>query len=94
VGAVWSRVVLGAGWATATYWLTVAGSYVSCIGLFLAAVFGTSGSTPLAGAGFGASPWQEAVVAAGLVGGGVALLIACAALVWGLRPSATTQVAS
>jgi hypothetical protein len=56
--------------------------------LFLAGVFGTSATTPLHGAGHAGTAWQEALVGAGLVVGGVAILAGCTLALWGLRRSA------
>ena len=62
LGAVWEEVHLDARATTATYALALYAMYVSSAGLLLAALFGTRSSTPLIGAGFGGSPWQEALV--------------------------------
>jgi hydroxylaminobenzene mutase len=85
LAAVWRWVTLAPGTLLATYWLAVVGSYVSCIALFLAGVFGTSGSTPLHGAGHAGTVVQESVVSAGLSLGGLAVLVASALVVFGLR---------
>jgi (hydroxyamino)benzene mutase len=85
VGALWPEVRLAESVASATYWLTLYGMYVSSAGLVLAAVFGTNQTTPLAGAEIQGPPWQEAVVAFALISGGVAALFSCVGLLWGLR---------
>ncbi len=85
LAAVWRWVTLAPGTLLATYWFAVAGSYVSCVALFLAGVFGTSGSTPLHGAGHAGTALQESVVTAGLSLGGLAVLVASALVVFGLR---------
>jgi hydroxylaminobenzene mutase len=84
MGAFWPRLVLSSGLETAAYWLVVDGSYVSSGALFLASVFGTSLTTPLHGAGHTGTPWQEALVGAGLVVGGVAVFAGCGLALWGL----------
>lgn len=84
MGAFWARLALASRSATLAYWLVVDGSYVSSAALFLAGVFGTSRSTPLHGAGHAGTPWQEALVEAGLVVGAIALLAGCAMALWGL----------
>ncbi len=53
--------------------------------LFLAAVFGTSRATPLAGAGFEGAAWQEALVATLLYTGSVGTLLGAGLVFWGLR---------
>src|SRR5580765_1290651 len=85
MGAFWARLTVSPAVETVAWWLVVAGSYLSCGALFLAAVFGTSGTTPLHGAGHAGTPAQELVVGAGLVVGGVAVLAGCAIALWGLR---------
>ena len=85
MGAFWHQLRLSSGMATTAYWLMVDGSYASAAGLFLAAVFGTSATTPLHGAGHAGTPWQEALVGALLVVGGVAVLAGCVLPLWGLR---------
>ncbi len=84
LAAVWGWVTLTPTTA-ATYWLAVGGSYANCIFLLLAGVFGTSRSTPLHGAGHAGSPWQESLVYAGLAAGALAVLVASALVLWGLR---------
>jgi len=91
LGAVWKWVALPPRTASVTYWLIAAGSYVSCLFLFLAAVFGTSSSTPLGGAGFKGTPLQEAIVASVLIVGAIAVLIGAVLATWGLRPGAVTS---
>jgi hydroxylaminobenzene mutase len=84
MGAFWPRLALAPALETAAYWLVVDGSYVSSAALFLAAVFGTSRTTPLHGAGHEGTAAQEALVGAGLVVGGVAVLAGCGLALWGL----------
>jgi hydroxylaminobenzene mutase len=90
LAAVWQWVTLAPGAMRATYWLAVAGSYVSCVALFLAGVFGTSASTPLHGVGHAGTALQENVVTAGLSLGGLAVLVASALIVFGLRGHAAS----
>ena len=51
---------------------------------FLAAVWGTSRSTPIAGAGHHAGSLREATVTTLLGGGSVAIVLAVALVLWGL----------
>jgi hydroxylaminobenzene mutase len=88
VGLVWTHLQLSPPAMTAGFWLTLYGSYVSSAGLLLAAMFGTSRSTPIAGAGHLGSPWQETVVAVTLVTSAAAMLAACVLLLRGLRREA------
>ena len=85
IGAAWDQVRLEPGAERATFWLLLFGSYGGCASLLLAAVLGTRNATPIAGAGYGASAASEALVTASLSVTALALLVACAALLWGLR---------
>jgi (hydroxyamino)benzene mutase len=58
--------------------------YALFIGLFAAALFGTSRATPIAGAGYEARAWQEGLVYILLGSGSVAILIATALMLHGL----------
>ena len=87
VGLFWNRIRLTAGASVAAFWLTLYGSYVSVLGLVLAAIFGTSNSTPLAGAGFSGTLWEETIVDVALITAAAAILVACPLLLWGLRAS-------
>ena len=55
--------------------------------LFLAAVFGTSRVTPIAGAGFEGALWQEGLVAVLLYAGSGGILLGAGLVFWGLRAS-------
>jgi len=85
LAAVWQWVRLTERTAVAAYWLAVAGSWVSCLALFAAGVLGTSESLPIHGAAHPASPAAEHLVTAGLSLGGLAVLVAVALVVVGLR---------
>jgi len=87
LGAAWSTMIIEPRVATACYWLILTGSYVSCVALFFAGIFGTSAATPLLGAGHVGKAWQEAAVTVGLTAGGVALFVGTALLLWALRAS-------
>src|SRR2546428_10021998 len=60
LGAVWGELRLAPRAETSAYWLALFGNYGSSASLLLAAVFGTSTITPIAGAGPTAPAWQEA----------------------------------
>src|SRR5262245_39658110 len=62
LGAVWSEIRLSSRGAAAAVWLVLYASWAASIATVLAAIFGTSGMTPIAGAGHGGEAWQEAVV--------------------------------
>ncbi len=88
-GLVWADLRLGTGVQRTLFWLVVFQGYSQTAGLILAAAFGTSRTTPLAGAGYAGAPWQEAVVAILLTTGAVAVLACCALAVHGLRRPAS-----
>jgi hydroxylaminobenzene mutase len=85
MGALWPRLSLSARAESAAFSLNIAGSWLNCVALFFAGVFGTSRSTPLHGAGYAGTPLQEMLVGAGLIAGAVALLVGSAIVLWGLR---------
>ena len=91
LAAVWQWVRLAPRMAVGAYWLTVAGSWVSCLALFAAGVLATKESLPIHGALQPASPPAEALVTAGLSLGGVAVLVGAALVVVGLRSAATAR---
>ena len=83
VGAVWSRLSLPGRlmpWASG---LLIYGTYANWFFISLAAIFGTSKATPLAGAGYAGLAWQENLVSLGLVTVALAMLVGCGLLVWG-----------
>lgn len=83
-GLMWHRLMLPAGVERAAELLAVLGTYAIFLSLFLAALWGTSRSTPIAGAGHRASAMQEAIVSVVLVGGSLATAVATALVLWGL----------
>jgi hydroxylaminobenzene mutase len=88
VGAVWDQVRLAARGVAVVFWGVLYGSYGSSVGLFLAALFGTSRTTPIAGAGHVGTAWQENLVAFVLTTSAAVMLVACVLLLWGLRGGA------
>jgi len=89
VGAVWSEVRLPASATRLTFWTLLYGSYANVLVTAFAAAFGTAAMTPLAGVGYRAPDWQEAVVTVGFVSVGISMLAASFLLLWGLRGSRT-----
>ncbi len=84
-GLVWDELRLGERARKAAYWLLLYGAYANWTGTLLSGVFGASKATPIAGAGFTASPLQENLVFALLVSVGLTMVAALAILVAGLR---------
>jgi len=66
------------------FWLSLVANYLNSVALVFAAIFGTSGMTPIAGAGFAGLLWQEIIVDALLIGGAVPTFVLCALLLRGL----------
>jgi len=58
-GLLLPHLALSAGWAAGIGYVLWVSLYVMCIGLVLAAVFGTGKVLPIAGAGLPAKRWQE-----------------------------------
>lgn len=67
--------------------------YAIWAALALAAVFGTSRVTPIAGAGFEGTLWQEGLVAVLLYSGSAAILVGAGLVFWGLRANAREPAA-
>jgi hydroxylaminobenzene mutase len=84
LGLMWPRVALPAGAEWATQILAVLGLYAVFASLGLAALWGASRGTLIAGAGHRANPAREAVVWVVLAGGSLASLAAMALVLWGL----------
>jgi len=91
LGLIWRELNLSTRLAATAYWGALYSMYALWIFLVLGAAFGTGQSTPLAGAGFAALPWQETLVNAGLSTGGAASLLAFGIVLHGLRGSATRR---
>jgi hydroxylaminobenzene mutase len=84
LGLMWQRVALPAGAQRTAQVVAVAGLYAIFISLFLAALWGTSRATPIAGAGHQASVMRETMVTVLLTGGSLASVVAVSLVLWGL----------
>ncbi len=85
LGLAWERMNLSERARGILFWLALYGTYVNGASTFLAALFGTSRSTPIAGAGFAGQAWQENLVDFGLMSLAVAIVTTCVLALWGLR---------
>ena len=85
LGLVWGELALSPRLAVTAFWLQVYSAYAGWAGLVLAAFFGTSETTPLAGAGHSGAPWQEGLVRITLVSFAGAILLGCGLVLYGLR---------
>lgn len=84
-GLVWNELKISAGMKSAVFWTLVYGTFANWSFTVLAAVFGTSKMTPLSGAGYSGTPWQENLVSAGLASVGLTMVFALAVIIYGLR---------
>jgi len=88
VGAAWPEVNLPIRARITAYWALLGGTYGNWAVTTLAASFGTIALSPITGAGQRALPWQEALVTAGFIAIGLAIILAAALLLWGFRREA------
>jgi len=89
LGAIWVEVRLSAPLKAGAYWSALYGTYINWAVTALAAVLGAASLSPNTG-GRGALPWQEAVVTAGFMTVGIAIIAASVLVLWGLRRTAVT----
>jgi hydroxylaminobenzene mutase len=85
----WPHLVLDERAERTAFVTTLLSNYTLYAALQLAAVFGTSRSTPIAGSGTSGSAWQEALVEGALYIGAISAVVALCLVVWGLRPGRT-----
>ena len=87
LGLLWRHLHLASRLERLAAVASVFSLYAIWIALVLAAVFGTSRSTPIAGTGYQGEAWQEALVSALFGVGSGALIVAILCVLWGLRPA-------
>ena len=83
-GLIWPHSTLGPMAQTWVASTAIAAMYAIWLTLLLAAMLGTSRSTPIAGVGHAASPQKEFVVTVLLASGSMAIIVATLGLLWGL----------
>ena len=83
-GAMWGRVALPDAVKAATQLLALVGAYGIFLAFLLAAIWGTSKATPIAGAGHNATQIREWTATIILTTGSLAATAAAALLLWGL----------
>lgn len=83
IGAAWSHVRLPSSAAAVGTWAGIGGMYGFWFALQLAAIWGTSRGTPIAGAGFEGTVWQETIVAITLQASSAAAVIAAITILVG-----------
>ncbi len=91
LGAAWNGVRLSAGLLRVAYWIVLFGTYGNWAVTTLAAIFGTGALSPITAAGRNAKPWQEALVTAGFMSVGLAIVAASVILLWGFRARALSS---
>jgi hydroxylaminobenzene mutase len=87
-GLVWQRLSLSRRALRVAEQSSIFSLYAIWGALLLAAVFGTSRATPIAGAGFEGALWQEALVAVLLYAGSAGIIVGAGLVFWGLRSNA------
>ena len=85
LGLAWGLLAMGPAQARLTRGAFLCGTYANWGTSCLAAAWGTSRLTPLAGAGFQAAAWQESVVQILQVSLALAILAGAVSVVYGLR---------
>lgn len=85
LGSAWSQVRLSPRASSVAYWTALFGTYGNWAVTTMAAAFGTVAMTPIAGSGYSGERWQEALVTAGFVSIGIAVLVASILLIHGFR---------
>lgn len=85
LGLLWPKLKLKPVWDAFAALAAIVSMYLIWLALALGAAFGTSRATPIAGAGFEGTAWQEAVVSSLLYLGSVGAIAAVAVVLFGLR---------
>lgn len=91
LGLCWSALVLSPVQGKLVRALFLYGAYANWAVSLLGAAWGTKRLTPVAGAGYDATPWQETLVQVGLISLVLAMLAGTALVVWALRPASPTR---
>jgi (hydroxyamino)benzene mutase len=85
LGAAWPNVKLSATASAVAFWITLYGTYMNWFITILAAIFGTAALSPITGVGHSGLAWQESLVTAGFMSVGIAIVLASAMVLFGLR---------
>jgi len=85
LGLVWPRLKLGRRTRSATFWITLYGTFANWAATFLAAVWGAGAAMPIAAGSHQGSPVQEVVITGLLFSLSFAMVIVCGVVLWGLR---------
>jgi hydroxylaminobenzene mutase len=87
-GFVWNELKISIGLKKILFCTLLYGTFVNWLSTLLAAIFGTSKTTPLAGAGYVGTALQENIVTAGLISIALAMVFSLAVIIYGLRGKA------
>jgi len=83
-GLLWRYMQLSASAFKACFWLSIYSMYSVWMSLVLAAIWGTSSATPIAGAGYAGAFYQESIVNVLLYSGAGATIAATILIIVGL----------
>lgn len=84
-GFIWNELKISNTLKRVVYGTLVFGTFANWLFTLMAAFFGTSQTTPIAGAGFMGSSLEENLVTAGLVAVGLTMVFSAGAMAYGLR---------
>ncbi|MDZ7719346.1 MAG: hypothetical protein U5K72_11075 [Balneolaceae bacterium] len=84
-GFVWSELMLSQRFRNVLYWTLLYGTFANWGFTIVGAIFGTSETTPIAGAGYSGTELQETIVSAGLLTVGLTMVFSLIVIVYGLR---------
>lgn len=86
LGLLWPRLRLSGRSFAMAFWLAIYSTYANWATTLAAAAMGAGETNmPLAAAGHRGSPFQEALITAGLVSLAIGVVVTCAIVLWGLR---------
>jgi hydroxylaminobenzene mutase len=91
VGAIWNEVWLSVQMKAVAYWALLIGTYGNWFVTTSAAVLGTAALSPITAVGHEAAPWKEAIITAGFMIIGLAIILAVVLLLLGLRSMAKAE---
>ena len=91
-GLLWPKLSFSQVTERIASWGCILSMYAIWLALLLAAIFGTSAATPIAGSGFQGSGWQESLVTTILYAGSVGSIVGVALILVGFRNSRQPSV--
>ena len=84
-GLIWNELKISETLRKITYGTLIYGTYVNWLVTLLAAYFGTSKMTPLAGQGFAGTSLQDQIVGAGFASVGLTMVFSLLVMLYGFR---------